>query len=753
MKRTSFHLSLALGLAAGVAASATAEEWSMRKGPLMTRWAEQVDPKSPLPEYPRPQLTRPDWLNLNGVWEFQPGAEADAAPAGKPLARKILVPFPVESAISGVMEHHKRLWYRRTFDVPKDWAGRRVVLHFGAVDYESEAFVNGRSLGVHRGGYDPFQYDVTDFLQGDGPQELIVRVFDPTGEGGQPRGKQTTRQGGIMYTPTTGIWQTVWLEPVAAEGIRSLKITPDVDSGCVWVAVDAPGVTPHCRVALTVKDGAEVVATVEGPPGPEIRIPIRDAKLWSPDRPFLYDLDVKLAVAGKDVDRVGSYFGMRKIAIGDVGDVKKLLLNGKFVFQIGPLDQGFWPDGLYTAPTDAALKFDIQATKEMGFNMIRKHIKVEPARWYYWADRLGVLVWQDMPSANSYRGPEDPQPEVDRPAYEHELTRMVDTLYNVPSIIMWETYNEGQGQYDTPRLVNLVKRLDLTRLVNEASGGGYTGSGDVMDVHSYPPPACPEPSKNQALACGEYGGIGFRVEGHNWAPGGGGYTNVQSPQDLVDLYTEFAAMLKGFRDEKGLSAAVYTQITDVETEINGLLTYDRIPKMDVGKIAKANSLEMKLPKFTTVLATSEKESQTWKYTFDRPADGWEQPGFNDSAWQTGPGGFGSRGTPGTGKIGTEWTSNNVWMRRTFNPGSLTPDQIARLLVRDNHDEDVQVYINGVLAYQVGGYFNGYENRPITAEARQALKPNAENVLAVHCRQSAGGQYVDVGFVIREPDEN
>jgi hypothetical protein len=732
-----------------------ADDWAMKTGPLMTRWAAQVDPNAPLPDYPRPQMTRPDWLNLNGVWEFQPGAEGDAAPVGKTLDRKILVPFPVESAISGVMEHHKRLWYRRTFEVPAGWAGRRVLLHFGAVDYESEVLVNGRSAGTHRGGYDPFVYDITEFLQADGPQELIVRVFDPTVEGGQPRGKQTTRPGGIMYTPTTGIWQTVWLEPVAAEGIRALKITPDVDSACVWVAVDAAGNLPHAQVHLTAKAGAQVVATADGAPGTrEIRLNIPNAKLWSPESPFLYDLDVTVTAGRKELDRVGSYFGMRSIRLGEVNGVKKPLLNGKFVFQFGPLDQGFWPDGIYTAPTDEALRYDIEMTRQLGFNMIRKHIKVEPLRWYYWADKLGLLIWQDMPSANSYRGDQDPQPPVDREAYERELSAMIANLYNTPSIIQWQTYNEGQGQYDTPRLVSLVKRLDPTRLVNEASGGGDTGSGDVHDIHSYPPPACPNPDPNRALACGEFGGIGFRVEGHNWAPGGGGYTNVQTPQDLIDLYVEFSYMLRKFRDEKGLSAAVYTQATDVETEINGLMTYDRVPKMDVATIAKANRFELAPPTYTTVVPTSEKQAQTWKYTLERPADGWERPEFDASAWNEGRGVFGSPGTPGIDNQGTEWTTRAIWLRRSFNPGPLTAEQIDRLMIRDNHDEDVRVYINGVLAYEAGGFFNGYETRPIRPEARKAIRPGQDNVLAVQCRQSEGGQSVDVGLVLRDiqPDQ-
>jgi len=563
--------------------------WTMKKSPLMTRWAAKVDPEHPLAEYPRPQLVRGSWLNLNGVWEYQSGAEGDAVPVGKKLSGEILVPFPVESALSGVMEHHDRLWYRRSFEVPANWAGQEVILNFGAVDYQTEVFVNGKRVGAHEGGYDPFSFDVTPFLTPGGKQELIVRVFDPTDDGGQPRGKQTITPNGIMYTPTSGIWQTVWLEPVSKDGVNDLKIVPDVDAGVVRVTVmSSVSSTKEGLVTVTVKEGTKVVGSIKGRANNELAISVLDAKLWSPDQPFLYDLEISEVSGNTVVDTVKSYFGMRKIGIGEVGGVKKMMLNGKFVFQLGPLDQGFWPDGIYTAPTDEALKYDIEMTKALGFNMTRKHIKVEPARWYYWADKLGLLVWQDMPSANSYPKKDQKVPPMDKVAYERELTRLVEHLRNAPSIIMWDNFNESQGQYDSKRLVELVKKLDPTRLVNEASGGSYTGSGDVFDHHSYPAPGCPPPNKDQALACGEYGGIAFRLPSHMWTDTGFGYTEVKTPKDLEELYTKFAKQVRGFREEKGLSAAVYTEITDVMIELNGLLTYDRVPKMDVRKIAEAN---------------------------------------------------------------------------------------------------------------------------------------------------------------------
>ena len=557
-----------------------------------------------------------------------------------------------------------------------------------------------------------------------------------------------------MYTSTTGIWQTVWLEPVAAGGIENLKIVPDVDGGNVKVTVSPQGDAPaDAEVSVTVKDGDSTVATKTGKPGEAITIPVANAKLWSPDSPHLYDLQVAVKAGGQTVDSVGSYFGMRKISLGTVNGVPKILLNGKFTFLIGPLDQGFWPDGLYTAPTDAALKYDIEMTKKLGFNFIRKHIKVEPARWYYWADHLGMMVWQDMPSANSYT---DHPAELDKEAYRSELRRMVTHLQSVPSIITWVTFNEGQGQFDTKDLVAMVKEIDPTRLVNQASGGGHFGAGDIFDIHSYPPPGAPEikpgtPAAKMARACGEYGGIGLKVPGHMWnGDRSGSYTMSQEPQDVVDTYAEYTQMLKKFRDEQGLSAAVYTETTDVETEINGLLTYDRIPKVDVEQISKANHFQLKGPTYTPVVATSEEQSQTWQYTFDEPADGWVEPGFDAGSWKTGKGGFGTAETPGIGKLGTTWSTSDIWIRRTFKAANLTPDQISKLLVRDYHDEDVKVYLNGVLAYEASGFNGSYEKKPLTDAGRKAFKPGAQNTLAVHCQQTIGGQYIDVGLTLREP---
>ena len=746
-----------VGIAAIIPAiTPSAQAWEAKKAPIMTKWAKEVSPTNALPEYPRPQMVRENWLNLNGVWEYQSGKDGDPVPFGQKLNSEILVPFPVESALSGVMEHHERIWYRRNFNVPTAWKGKQLMLNFGAVDYEAEVFINGQSLGVHTGGYEPFSLNITPQLKENGPQEIIVRVFDPTEKGGQPRGKQTTQPGGIMYTPTTGIWQTVWLEPVEARSIGSLHIVPDVDNKSVKVTVNAvttgtsrPRTTDE--VLVNVKDGTNVIGTLRGTPGAEMTIAMPNPKLWSPDSPFLYQLDVALIDDKKQVDHVDSYFGMRKISVGMADGFQRLLLNDKFVFQMGPLDQGFWPDGLYTAPTDDALKYDIEMEKQFGFNMVRKHIKVEPARWYYHADKLGILVWQDMPSPNSYIG--NPPP-IDKPAFEKQVNNVITTHWNSPAIVMWVIFNEGQAYHDPQKLVTIAKNLDPSRLVSRNSGldfGDDVNISDIRDVHNYPPPAAPNPAGTmQALVCGEYGGIGYVIKDHFWKAGGWGYTTITSAQELEDLYGEFAMMLKGFQDEKGLSAAVYTEITDVEIEINGLMTYDRILKCDPKRIALANRFQYPVPKIETVIPTSETQSQTWQYSFDQPAGNWSAKEFDTVGWQSGPGGFGTQNTPGIGKLGTVWNTPDIWLRRTFTLPNLTAEQIEQMAIRDYHDDDVEVFINGVLAYKNGGYVSAYETRPITPEAKKALVPGGENVIAVHCHQNQGGQYVDVGLSLRIP---
>lgn len=568
-----------------MASAVITEPWKPATGPLMTRWAKEVTPASVLPEYPRPQMVRRDWLNLNGLWQLEFGNEEDQAPLGKTLSKQILVPFPVESALSGVMQKADRLWYRRTFQVPSSWQGQRVLLHFGAVDWEAAVFINGKEIGTHRGGYDPFSFDITDMLTPTGDQELIVKVFDPSSNGPQPRGKQMIDGGECFYTPSTGIWQTVWLEPVPASRINRLAMVPDIDNSCLKLKVEGIDAA-NCTVDCVARDGQTAVAQASGKSGEEIKLPIpKDKlKLWSPDTPFLYDLTVSLNRNGKVIDKVDSYFGMRKIGLDkDKDGFVRMQLNGKSVFQLGPLDQGFWPDGLYTAPTDEALRYDIAVTKKLGFNMIRKHIKVEPARWYYWCDKLGMLVWQDMP------GGDNGTPEANQ-QFELELRRMVDGLFNSPSIIMWVVFNENYGQHDTPRYVELVRKLDSSRLVNNASGGVDNQVGDLTDIHEYQNERTPEPEANRASVWGEFGGLGMGVKGHTWSetvwtP----YGAIADSKDLMNRYEKILKYLHEVARTSGLCGAVYTQTADVETECNGLMTYDReIIKFDEKRTATAN---------------------------------------------------------------------------------------------------------------------------------------------------------------------
>ena len=554
--------------------AALAEDWQPAAGPLKTRWAKDVSPDHVLPEYPRPQMVRKDWLNLNGLWDIKLGDGTES---------KILVPFAIESALSGVMKHADRVTYRRSFEIPKGWSGQQVLLHFGAVDWESKVTLNGKELGVHRGGYDAFSFDITEALKGEGAQEITVEVFDPTDLGGQPRGKQKLKPGSIMYTATTGIWQTVWLEPVPPSHIESLKIVPDVDESCLRLTVVGSGSVE----AVASEDGKDM-AQVTGQAGSELKLSIPNPKLWSPDSPHLYDLLVSLKSGDKTVDSVTSYFGMRKIALGkDDKGVTRMMLNGKPVFQVGPLDQGFWPDGIYTAPTDEALRFDIAETKRLGFNTTRKHVKVEPDRWYYWCDKLGLLVWQDMPCGNSYT--DKPQP-IDKPQFKSELLNMVKNRWNHPSIIMWVVFNENQGQHDTEALVAEVKALDPSRLVNNASGNDDKNCGDVIDKHSYPGPESPKPEENRAAVLGEFGGLGLPVDGHTWTKKTWGYEGTKNIEDLTKGYEKLLGKAWELNSTDGLSAVIYTQLTDVETECNGLLTYDReINKVVPERAAAANS--------------------------------------------------------------------------------------------------------------------------------------------------------------------
>ena len=593
MKKSAYLL---LSLLLVSAFSATAQPWQPAGDHIRTPWADQVDPSAPLPEYPRPLMQRTDWMNLNGLWDY--AVRKAGAPFGKADGR-ILVPYCIESSLSGVgrtVAVDEYLWYHRTFSLPKSWKGNRVLLHFGAVDWKADIWVNDVKAGSHTGGYTPFSIDITDALKS-GENSLIVRVWDGTDTGFQPRGKQVRKPSGIWYTSVTGIWQTVWLEPVPEQHIRNLRTTPDLDAGCIRVLAEG---VDRGVVEVSLSAEGRRVASARALAGSEVEIPVPGARLWTPDDPYLYDLEVSLIRDGKTLDRVKSYCAMRKVGVTPGKDgILRLTLNDKPVFMYGPLDQGWWPDGLYTAPTDEALAFDVQKTKDWGFNLIRKHVKVEPARWYYHCDRLGILVWQDMPSGDLhgswqntrwYQGTEFVRSADSEACYRKEWREIMDYLYSQPCIVAWVPFNEGWGQFKTLEITAWTKQHDPSRLVNSASGGNhFLGAGDILDLHNYPQPDMYLYDANRVNVLGEYGGIGLPVEGHLWTPDRNwGYVKFASPKEVTDEYVKYARQLKEMV-ARGFSAAIYTQTTDVEIEVNGLMTYDRrVDKVEIPRIREIN---------------------------------------------------------------------------------------------------------------------------------------------------------------------
>ena len=568
-------------------------DWQPADNPLFTRWAADVNPQSVHEEYPRPTKVRDQWMNLNGLWNYAVTSQNVQVP--DTYEGKILVPFPIESALSGVkqmIQPEEKLWYQRTFNVSDDWNAEKLLLHFGAVDWHAKIHINGQMVAEHKGGYDPFTVDISEALNDQAEQTLIVEVMDPTDEGRQPTGKQTLDPRGIWYTPTTGIWRTVWLEPVPETHISNIKLTPDIDQELLYLEVATNQAAEGWTVKADALDNGQEVGTTTDRANDRISIPINNPNLWSPESPHLYDLNIQLMNENQEVvDEVSSYFGMRKVSVAKGPDgYNRIFLNNEPLFQLGPLDQGFWPDGLYTAASDEALKYDVQVTKDMGFNMARKHVKVEPERWYYWCDQLGLLVWQDMPSGDE-RMTRDTGELQKEPAaaeqFETELQELIDDYYNHPSIIMWVIFNEGWGQYETARLAEWAQDYDPSRLINPASGWLDMGPdvGDVQDIHRYPGPGKPEMEEVRVAVLGEFGGQALPLEEHMWvqnlekAP-----THFETSKTAEDLRSEYRGLYEKLYPmiEEGLAAAVYTQTTDVESEVNGLLTYDReLIKMDL----------------------------------------------------------------------------------------------------------------------------------------------------------------------------
>ncbi|MHA8062960.1 glycoside hydrolase family 2 protein [Aquirufa aurantiipilula] len=595
MKNLLFIAALAMQLF-----SVDAQNWKPAGNKIKSPWAEKVDPNNTLPEYPRPQMVRDQWQNLNGLWDYtilDKGANIPSQFEGK-----ILVPFAVESSLSGVQKtvgDQKELWYHRSFTIPATWKNKNIILHFGAVDWKADVWVNDVKVGTHQGGYAPFSFDITAFLQKDKAQKVVVKVWDPSDLGFQPRGKQVNNPRSIWYTPVTGIWQTVWLEPVESTFISQLKTVPNIDGGNISVQSKTEGTIPSDIIEVKVLENGNVISSGKAAVGQDVLVAIPNAKLWSPESPFLYDLEISILRNGLSKDKLKSYVGMRKISTKiDANGIHRLQLNNKNVFQLGPLDQGWWPDGLYTAPTDEALLYDIKKTKDFGYNMIRKHVKVEPARWYTHCDREGILVWQDMPSGdkdpkwvtrNYFNDKELIRSKASEENFMKEWKEIMDLTFSNPSVVVWVPFNEAWGQFKTPEVVEWTKNYDPSRLVNPASGGNHYDVGDMLDMHNYPDPKMGLFDSKRVNVLGEYGGIGLALDQHLWeANRNWGYVQYKTSEEATKAYVDLAEKLKKLIPF-GYSAAVYTQTTDVEIEVNGLMTYDRkVIKLLEDKIRQAN---------------------------------------------------------------------------------------------------------------------------------------------------------------------
>ena len=614
------RIALIIAMAAAFLGGCRQQEsnWAPAGDRIKTRWAQEVNPANVHKEYPRPQMIRKTWQSLNGLWDY---AVTPAQENEMPEAEgQILVPFCIESSLSGVgrrISQEEALWYKTTFKVPGKWKNR-VLLHFDAVDWKAEVWLNGKPLGIHTGGYTAFTFEITEYLVKD-VQTLVVKVLDSTDNDTQPRGKQVSNPGGIWYTPVTGIWQSVWLEPVAAAYLKDYKAVADIDNGTITVTPETQG---GDLVKVTLREGGEGYSTESGKPGKEVAsglgmpgeqivLDVPDPKLWSPEHPYLYALDIDVLRNGKVKDRVHGYTAMRKISeVLDDNGTKRLGLNNQPYFQYGPLDQGWWPDGLYTAPTDEALKFDIEKTKQWGWNMIRKHIKVEPARWYWYCDRIGIAVWQDMPSiagnidvhtTTGYpqwgqwayeTGYDYPLTKEVKATYYKEWGEIMNQLDKYPCILVWVPFNEGWAQFDTEKVVEFTRSQDSSRLINSASGGNSYHVGDILDSHNYPAPTMKFRSGGTQIdVLGEYGGIGLAVEGHLWNAGGRNWGYQGLCKDGEEVLAKYEAYANQFipEIESGVSAGIYTQTTDVESELNGIMTYDRaVVKVDENRFREIN---------------------------------------------------------------------------------------------------------------------------------------------------------------------
>lgn len=726
----------------------------------------------PRPEHPDPQRMRDTWLNLNGPWQFEEDpdntGEARSLTEGKGLAGTIVVPFCPESGLSGIgkTDFMKYLWYRRTFEVPGDWRGRRVLLHFGAVDWRARVWLNGRYLGQHEGGYTPFQFEITPHLRPSG-NEVVVSVFDDTRSGSQATGKQShdLKSSGCVYTRTTGIWQTVWLEAVGDTCLSEFTITPAAASKQIAFQGDLDGPTSGLSLRLSITDQGKPVGAATFPAarrvGP-VTLSLSKVHLWSPEDPFLYGLDITLLDGDKSVDTVHSYFGMREVRI----EGNRFLLNGKPVFQRLVLDQGFYPQGIYTAPSDEALKRDIELSLAAGFNGARLHQKVFEPRLLYWADKLGYLLWGEYPNWGFDHS--NPKAQAQMLA---EWLEEVARDRNHPSIIGWCPLNEtggGEGVAQLQRMLAVTRQIDPSRPFLDTSGYVHlVPETDVYDCHDYD--QNPESFRSRYALFGltgespfnnnlsdprsayrgqpyfvsEYGGMFVKTEK---SPGGGwGYGQV----DLKAFMERYRGLAEALLENPNVCGFCYTQLTDIEQEQNGIYFYDRSPKYDVKLIAAINRKpaayekqgpQQKKVAWVTLCPTSRQERQLWRMTTTDPGQQWFEPTFDDTVWKEAPGGFGAEGTPGA-VIGTLWTGSDIWLRRHF---KVELRELSFAALEIHHDEDAEVYLNGQLAAKLTGYTTNYTLALATKEIRKALR-SGDNLLAVHCHQTVGGQFIDVGL--------
>jgi ribosomal protein S17E len=721
-----------------------AQNWAPVPGQIMTSWANDVTPENVWKEYPRPQMVRTDWLNLNGLWDFEI-TDRDTNKIAINYARKILVPFCVESALSGIKETitgKQQMMYRRYFTVPSNWNQKYLILHFEAVDYETKVWVDGKYVGMHKGGYDHFQFDITGFLSKEQKHEIKIVVWDPTNEGSQPIGKQALPaiKNVTKYTATSGIWQTVWLEPINDVAIESIKIIPNIDNATISLQTKLVGATQGTRIKIQAFDQGKEIASSVAADDELVSLQLNQPKLWSPTNPFLYDLKLSLVKDGKVVDEVSSYFGMRKISMGrDHEGYMRILLNNAIIYQLGPLDQGYWPDGILTPASDQALRYDIAYLKKIGANMDRMHMKVQPERWYYHCDQLGILVWQDMVSPTKFI---DTKSNLNSSDFELEHNITVDQLYNHPSIIQWVLFNESWGQYDTERLTAALKAKDPTRLVINASGWHDKKVGDIRDFHDYtihPAIALVTKNDDRAMVLGEAGGFDLLIPGHLWTPDLKTETKlktdwtidfkkgvVKSADELIEKYTILLDDL--FQLKKyGLNAVVYTQISDVEDEISGWMTYDRkVSKLPDTTFAALHQQFFK-PTITGkyILPLSMNTAQQWNYRFTAPSNDWiKNTTIADFKLGEAPFGIESNNAH---KVNTTWNTNSLFLNKEFTLTAL-PSKLSLVACNTGITD---VYINGAYVMQFNNFL---KNDPEVKISESLLSDKGMKLLKVGVNQ-------------------